>query len=99
MYKLPADADMLIMMTVVESTESRPNFLIGEDMGLLVLLLSHTKQDCRPIFFFFESKLQKTEGRLLDILAAKLKHGDTVYEQSLFLRGFLGCDSTSQIMA
>jgi hypothetical protein len=104
-YQSPADADLLIVMTAVDSVQRQPTFLIGEDMDLLVLLLYHTcgkciyhtKRDCKPIFFLSESKSQKTGGRLGDILVAKLKLGATLCDQILFLHAFLGCDPTSRI--
>ena len=97
MYQSPAGADQLVVVNAVDSTEHQPTILIGEDTGLLVLLLYHTKRDCKLIFFHSESKSRKTGGHLRDMLAAELKLGDTLCEQILFLHAFLGCDSTSRI--
>ena len=88
---------VFVKSEIIESAESQPTVLIGEDTDLLVLLLYHTKQDCKPIFFHSEAKSRKTGGRLWDILTAKLKLGDTLCDEILFLHAFLGHDSTSRI--
>ena len=98
MYQSPSDADQLIVMTTVESTERQPTVLIGEDMDLLVLLLYPQRSKTANRYFSIPSQShEKTGGRLWDILSAKLKLGDTLCDQILFLHAFFGCDLTSRI--
>jgi len=45
-----ADADVLIALTAVESSHTRPTILLGEDTDLLVLLLYHADASLNHIF-------------------------------------------------
>lgn len=46
-----ADADVLIALTAVESSHTRPTILLGEDTDLLVLLIYHADASLNQIFF------------------------------------------------
>ena len=96
-FQLPTDADLLIVMNMVEMTERQTTVLTGEDTDLLVLLLYYTKQDCEPIFFDSDPKSGETGGHLWDMLTAKLKLGDTFAIKVFFLYAFLKCNLTLRI--
>ena len=45
------DADVLIIQTTLQISETSATVLIGEDTDLLVLLLQHTPLSCHDVFF------------------------------------------------
>ena len=45
------DADVMIVDTAITKARDQTTVLIGEDTGLLVLLLYHAEMDAKELFF------------------------------------------------
>ena len=90
------DADVLIVKTAIEQSKVSEVKLIGDDTDLLVLLLHHVNQQCRPIYFINEGKSGK-KGKSWDIQLMQKKLGHSICNNILFAHAILGCDTRSRL--
>ena len=89
---------MLIVDTAVESAERDQIILIGEDTDLLKLLCHYASSDANNIYFKPEQRRNmKTVARVWNIKETKLKLGNELCDNLLFVHAFLGCDTTSSV--
>jgi hypothetical protein len=93
-HHAPGDADLLIVQTSVESATHSETVLVGDDIGLLILLCCHA---CFDIFFRPEPKKTTKHHRVWNIKAIKEQLGGHVSNHILFLQAILGCDTTSRL--
>ena len=93
----PGDADVTIVRAAVDSGQSTPTVLVGDDTDLLVLLCYHTDIHGCDVFFRPEPKTNVTRRRVWNIKKVKQQLGPEVCENLLFIHAFLGCDTTSRI--
>ena len=92
------DADLLIVETAIESAERDQIVLIGEDTDLLILLCHYASSDANNIYFKAEQRRNmKTAARVWNIKETKLKLGNELCDNLLFVHAFLGCDTTSSV--
>lgn len=85
------------MRAAVDSGQSTPTVLVGDDTDLLVLLCYHTDIHGCDVFFRPEPKTNVTRRRVWNIKKVKQQLGPEVCENLLFIHAFLGCDTTSRI--
>ena len=91
-----ADAECLILKTVVERVSTENVVLIGEDTDLLVLLLFHYKSDLYCVFFTPGKKqTAKSLPKVWNIRHVREKLQLNVCKNILFAHTFSGCDTTS----
>ena len=90
-----SDADLQIVLTAVQCSNSKPTILIGEDTDLLVLLCHYTEADSYPVYLHHRPKLNKNDSWNIHELQSHL--GKEICKNILFLHAILGCDSTSRI--
>ena len=93
----PGDADVTIVRAAVDSGQSTPTVLVGDDTDLLVLLCYHTDIHGCDVFFRPEPQTNVTRRRVWNIKKVKQQLGPEVCENLLFIHAFLGCDTTSRI--
>ena len=92
------NADLLIIETPVGSAERDQTVLIGEDTDLLILLCHYASSDANSIYFRPEQRRNmKTAARVWNIKETKLKLGNELCDNLLFVHAFLGCDMTSSV--
>ncbi|CAC5426498.1 unnamed protein product [Mytilus coruscus] len=92
-----ADADVLIALTAIESSKTKPTVLLGEDTDLLVLLLYHP--DVTSNLLIFKSgnvSKVKTHIKIWDILKTKLVRS-YVHCYLYLIHAISGCDTTSRM--
>lgn len=91
------DADLLIVQTAITKSKIKKTVVIGEDTGLLCLLLHYSTEIIFPVYFKNEPEKGKM-GKIWDILQLKNLLGEVVCKYILFAHAFLGCDTTSKRM-
>ena len=92
------DADLLIVQTAVECAEKDQTVLVGEDTDLLILLCHYASIDANNIYFKPEKRRNmKTAPKVWDIKETKLKLGNELCDNILFVHAILGCDTTSSV--
>ena len=92
------DADLLIVKVAVESAETDPTVLVGEDTDLFVLLCHYASPEANDIFFKpGQRRNRKTAARVRNIKETKQKLGVDLCKDLLFLHAVLGCDKTSSV--
>lgn len=91
-----ADADVLIALTAVESSHTRPTILLGEDTDLLVLLLYHGDTSLNQIYFKSLST-SKVTMKSLDILKTKALLGPEICSLLSLVHAISGCDTASRM--
>ena len=79
----PGDADSLIVKTALEKATEPQTAVVGEDAGLLILLLFHVSLEHRNVFFTSSSK--KSGAKVWDIKAVQDAFGASVCQNILFL--------------
>ena len=70
-YHATGDADLLIVQKSVESAITTTTVLIGDDTGLIILLIYHTNLESHDIFFKPEPKNTTKIPRVWDMKAVK----------------------------
>ncbi|WAR17805.1 hypothetical protein MAR_032399 [Mya arenaria] len=94
----PDDADVLIVKTTIECSETCKTVLIGEDTDLLVLLCFYASHDSFNILFRSGSKKHAGKSfKTWDIQKTQELIGDNVCKMLPFIHAYTGCDSTSKI--
>lgn len=92
------DADVLIVLTAIESAQHHDTVLIGEDTDLLILLLHHIKDAKNNVFFRSEPrKMSLKPTRCWDIKTARSLLGPPLCDHLIFLHAISGCDTTSRL--
>ena len=91
------DADLLIVLTAVSCTASKPTVVIGEDTDLLVLLCFHGDMDGCDLYFYSEAKSKGKKQRIWDIKNTKNKLGLDTCKLLPVVHALSGCDTTSQL--
>ncbi|KAK6178791.1 hypothetical protein SNE40_011298 [Patella caerulea] len=92
------DADVLIVLTAIESPQHHDTVLIVEDTDLLVLLFHHIKDAKNKVFFTTEPKKMSLKPiKCWDITTARSLLGPSLCEHLLFLHAVSGCDTTSRL--
>ena len=101
-FNADGDADLMIAQTAVKLSEETETVAIGEDTDLLVLLIYHSKDNCKTIYIKSDVKASLKETKIWNI--SKTRHvlfffliGYEVSHLLPFLHAFTGCDSTSRI--
>lgn len=89
------DADLTIVRTAIESSQTSRTILVGDDTDLLILLLHYAYQIKWPILLKSEPKKGKG-GKIWDILEIRDVIGYETCSSLLFAHAFLGCDTTSK---
>ena len=89
------DADLDIAKAAITMSLSKSTTLIGEDTDLLVLLLYHSPEECKDLYF--RSDKRKEKPNVYNITVLKQLLGDDVCADLLFAHAFTGCDTTSRI--
>ena len=74
----PGDADVTIVRAAVDSGQSTPTVLVGDDTDLLVLLCFHTDIHGCNVFFRPEPKTNVTHRRVLNIKKVKQQLGPEI---------------------
>ncbi len=98
MLHAPDDADVLIVKTTIECSETCKTVLIGEDTDLLVLLCFYASHDSFNILFRSGSKKHAGKSfKTWDIHKTQELIGDNVCKMLPFIHAYTGCDSTSKI--
>ena len=93
-----ADADRVIVQTVLDMARDISVVLVGEDTDLLILLLFHLTPDHCPVYFTStKSSTAKSPPKVWNISAVKTELGAEVCSQILFAHAFGGCDTTSSL--
>ena len=97
-FHADGDADNLIVSKAIESAQTMPTALVGDDTDLLCLLIFHAEKETNPIYFAPTPKQNsKKAPRLWDIKHLQNKLGQQLCRNILFLHAFSGCDTTSRI--
>ena len=91
-----ADADLLIVLTAVQCSMSRPTVLIGDDTDLLVLLCYHASPQSMPLYLKPRHKMNQADVSW-DIHHLQNHLGNDMCRNILFLHAILGCDTTSKV--
>ena len=89
------DADVLIIQTALQRSETMPTVLIVEDTDLLILLIAHAESK-HNIFFMSQAKVGAKKPKLWDIQHVKTRLGPLLC-QHILLRPLFGCDTTLRI--
>jgi len=92
---LHATADLLIVLTNVRCSMSKPTILVRDDTNLLVLLCYLISYDLYPVYLHPRPKFN--QDICLDIDKLQEHLGDDVCRNTLFLNSILGCDTTSKV--
>ena len=82
--------------------QAHKTVVVGDGTDLLVLLLYHTEETSKDIFFQPElkkmnDKKQKKKRRIWNIKRAKTRLGAPIYNNLLFVHALLGRDTTSRV--
>jgi len=91
-----ADADLLIVLTAIESAKTQETVLVGEDTDLLVLLCFHAKDLPHKLFLRPEPKANVKRPKKWDVEETRKGLGGDICDNILFLHAILGCDTTSR---
>ncbi|KAL5019798.1 hypothetical protein ScPMuIL_002690 [Solemya velum] len=78
-----ADADLLIVITAVESAQTQNTILVGDDTDLLILLCSYAKDLPFKIYMRPEPKVQSKQPKTWNIEATRSGLGDDIYNNIL----------------
>ena len=92
-----ADADLLIVMTAVESANECETHLVGEDTDLLVLLCFYARQDAHMLIFRSESRQSTIKPKVWDIRKTKTLLGQENCKLLPLSHALTGCDTTSRM--
>lgn len=87
------DADVLIIETALEQSNTNKTIVIGEDVDLLIILIARTPTD-RMIYFLKPGKGQ-TETKMYS--SQSLTSYSKCQAHILFLHAITGCDTTSAL--
>ena len=90
------DADVLIVLTSVRCSISRPNVLVGDDTDLLVLLYYHSSPHSLSLYFQPRPQMNQ-EPVFWDIHKLQKHLGEDVDKNIIFIHAVLGCDTTSKV--
>ena len=96
-----ADADLLIVKTVLECGQSSNTVVIGDDTDLLVLLCYHNNvQSPFSVYRYLKSDSKKDSNkfRIWNIKCTQENIGIDICRNILVLHAILGCDTTSRIL-
>ena len=85
-----------IAKTAVNTACVHSTTLVGEDTGLLILLLRYYMADGQPVYCRSD-KQSRGIPEVYNINAMKCCLGSEMCSQTLFLHAFTGCDSTSRV--
>ena len=92
------DADLLIVQTAINYTETNDTVIIGEDTDLLVLMCYHYDTHKHNLFFVSgTSKCTRKIVKRWDIKKTKVLLGDNICRMLPFLHSVTGCDTTSRM--
>ena len=91
-YQEKGDADLLIVLTAVQSASSISTVLVGDDTDLLILLCYHAQTSSQAISL----SSWNLRNRTWAINATNLKLGSRICSTILYVPAFLRCDSTSR---
>jgi len=86
-----SDADVVIVNTAVEMSETTAVCILGEDVDLIVLLMA--KADAYKDIIFIKSR----RGKMRDSLFSSRELQHQGFKDVLFLHAFTGCDTTYNI--
>jgi hypothetical protein len=84
-----SDADVLIVDTAVEMSETTAVGIVGEDVDLIVLLMA--KADAHKDIIF----IKPGRGKIRDSFFSSQELQQQGFKDVLFLHAFTGCDTTS----
>ena len=91
------DAETLIATTAVDIANLKPTVLIGEDVGLLILVIHFVIKKRYRMMFFMSNKNIKGESKVWSIHFACQQLDQCVCDGILVIHDFLGCDTTSRV--
>ena len=91
-----SDADVLIIQTAIQSSETVNTVLVGEDTDLLFLLQHYANMDDKELYFRPELKQNARKYRLLNIKMSKEKLGSFICFKLLLIHVITGCNTTSR---
>ena len=83
-----SDADVLIVDTAVEMSETTAVGIVGEDVDLIVLFMA--KADAHKYIIF----IKPGRGKTNDSLFSSQELQQQGFKDVLFLHAFTGCDTT-----
>lgn len=86
-----SDADVLIVDTAVEMSETTSVGIVGEDVDLIVLLMA--KADAHKDIIF----IKPGRGKIRDSFFSSQDLQQQGFKDVLFLHAFTGCDTTSSV--
>ena len=91
------DADLVIVTTTLQVSQTNDTVLVGDDTDLIVLLLYHSTADCPNKIFFKPEPKGGCPVRYMDIAEVRGNLGEEICRNLLFVRAILGCDTTSRM--
>ncbi|KAK6176044.1 hypothetical protein SNE40_014405 [Patella caerulea] len=91
------DADLLIVQTAVDKSDTKEVVVFGEDTDLLVLLIHHAKQNLKRIYFTSDKQATTKANKIWDISKTKSLIGEDLCYQLPFIHAITGCDTTSRL--
>ena len=90
------DADVPIVQAAVTVSDTCEAVLVGDDTGLLVLVIHLADGNKHNIYFRPETK-KGGALRCIGVSAIRNKLGENICGNILFVHAFLGCDTTSRL--
>ena len=92
------DADLLIVKTAVDYTQTNDTAVVGEDTDLLRLMCYYYNIRKHNLFFFSgTNKYSRKTVKNWDINRTKIVLGDGLCTMLPFLHAITGCDTTSRM--